>query len=61
MPKKTLKECYTYVQGQHYTYHKDWGHDENYLCEQYENWDEKEVDEKIKQDAKYMFEFVKEK
>ena len=59
MPKRTRKECYTYVQAQHYTKHKDWGDEETYLCEQYECWDEQDVDEKIQEDANYMFEFVK--
>lgn len=61
MSKRTLKECYTYVQSQHYTYHKDWGDDETWLCEEYECWDEKEVDEKIKMDAKCLLAFIKEK
>ena len=59
MPKKTLQDCIAHCLGLHYTTHKDWGDEETQLCEEYELWDEKEVNEKVLQDAKSMFEFIK--
>ena len=59
MSKKTLKDCIEHCQGLHYTTHKDWGDEETQLCEEYECWDEEEVDEKIEMDAKAMLRFIK--